>query len=59
MIIRGDLQEDMFTLLLLLFFFAVGKVSKRSLTLNILHNRFLHGEAVLFNFHILQTLITK
>ena len=58
MIIRGDLQEDMFTLLLLLFF-AVGKVSKRSLTLNILHNRFLHGEAVLFNFHILQTLITK
>ena len=58
MIIRGDLQEDMFTLLLF-FFFAVGKVSKRSLTLNILHNRFLHGEAVLFNFHILQTLITK
>ena len=56
MIIRGDLQEDMFTFF---FFFAVGKVSRRSLTLNVLHNRFLHGEAVLFNFHILQTLITK
>ena len=58
MIIRGDLQEDMFTLLLLFFCYGY-KVSKRSLTLNILYNRFLHGEAVLFNFHILQTLITK
>ena len=57
MIIRGDLQEDMFTFFF--FFFAVGKVSKRSLTLNILHNRFLNGEAVLLNFHILQTLSTK
>lgn len=58
MIIRGDLQEDMFTFFFF-FFLAVGKVSRRSLTLNVLHNRFLHGEAVLFNFHILQTLITK
>lgn len=49
MIIRGDFQKNMFTI----FFPAVRKVSKRSLILNNLHNRFLHGGAVMLNFHIL------